>query len=58
MAFSQTHDWISTKPTAVGNCTHCCISHSKEIKYIADNSSFITEEQTKQKRRNNTEDSL
>ena len=38
MVFSQTHDWISTKPTAVGNCTHCNMSHSEEIKYTADNS--------------------
>ena len=25
MVFSQTHAWISTKPTTVGNCTYCCI---------------------------------
>ena len=35
MVFSQTHDWISTKPATVGNYTHCSISHSEEIKYIA-----------------------
>ena len=38
MVFSQTHDWISTKPTTVGNCTHCSISHSEEIKYTGDTS--------------------
>ena len=38
MVFSQTLDWISTKPTLVGNCAHCSIPHSEEIKYIADNS--------------------
>ena len=44
---------LSTKPATVGNCTHCCISHSEEIKYIADNSLSIreagwySEEQTK-----------
>ena len=43
MVFSQTHDWISTKPTTVGNCTHCSISHSEEVKYTADNSLFIGE---------------
>ena len=38
--------------------THCCISHSEEIKYIADNSLFIGEvgecskEQTQKKKRN------
>ena len=43
MVFSQKHDWTSTKPKTVGNCTHCCISHSEEIKYIADNSLSIGE---------------
>ena len=43
MVFSQTYDWISTKPTTVGNCTHCCICHTDEIKYIADNSLSIRE---------------
>ena len=42
MVFSQTHDWISTKPTTVGNCTHCSISHSEEIN-AADNSLSIGE---------------
>ena len=43
MVFAQTHDWISTKPTTVENCTHCSISHSEEIKYTADNSLSIRE---------------
>ena len=43
MVFSQTHDWISTKLTTVGNCTHCCISQSDEIKYLADNRLSIGE---------------
>ena len=43
MVFSQTHDWLSTKPSTVGNCTHCSISHSEEIKYTADNSLPIGE---------------
>ena len=41
--FSHKLDWISTKPTTVGNCTHCSISHSEEIKYTADNSLSIGE---------------
>ena len=43
MVFSQTHDWISTKPTTVGNCTHCSISHLEEIKYTANNSLSVGE---------------
>ena len=43
MVFSQTYDWISTKPTTVGNCTHCCICHTDKIKYITDNSLSIRE---------------
>ena len=43
MVFSQKHDWVSTKPTTVGNCTHCHISHSEEIKYKANNSLSIGE---------------
>ena len=43
MVFAQTQDWISTKPTTVGYCTHCSISHSEEIKYTADNSLSIRE---------------
>ena len=43
MVFAQTQDWISTKPTKMGYCTHCSISHSEEIKYTADNSLSIRE---------------
>ena len=43
MVLSQTHDKISTNPTTVENCTHCCISHSEEIKCIVDNSLSIRE---------------
>ena len=42
MVFSQTYDWIFTKPTTVENCTHCSISHAEEIKYTADNSLSIS----------------
>ena len=55
MVFFQTHAWIFTKPRTVGNCTHCCISYSEEIKYIVDNSLSIgkageySQEQTKKK---------
>ena len=41
--FSRTHYWISTKPTTVGNCRLCNMSHSEEIKYTADNSLPIGE---------------
>ena len=40
MGYSQTHDWISTKPTTVGKCTHPSISHSEEIKYTANSLSI------------------
>ena len=59
MVFSQAHDWISTKPSTVENCTHCSISHSEEIKCTADNSlsigeaGYYSEEQTKKKKENN-----
>ena len=43
MVFSQAHDWISTKPSTVENCTHCSISHSEEIKCTEDNSLSIGE---------------
>ena len=36
-------DWVSTKPRTVGNCTHCNMSHSEEIKYTAENSLSIGE---------------
>ena len=36
--------WLkSTKPTTVGNCTPCSISHSEEIKETADNGLSIRE---------------
>ena len=43
IVFSQTHVCVLTKPTTMGNCTYCFMSHSEEIKYIAENTLSIGE---------------
>ena len=64
MVFSQAHDWVSTKPTTVGNSTHCSKSHSEEIKYTADNSLSVreagwnSEDQTKKNLNNQNKSTL
>ena len=55
LGYSQSQEQWEIVHTTVGNCTHCCISYSEEIKYIVDNSLSIgkageySHEQTKKK---------